>query len=262
MMINILLRSSMRNQVMRKPSVTLVLNVVLSLTLLSLMAYLFEIQFKYYSILSIFCIIISIKSYDYQIKWIAEEKSFFMLTDFLLQTITLFKHHPKLYSTLIESKQVTSDQLLKDIETWVYKMEEGYDLDRSANDFILKYPHFCVGNLVHMMKAAEVYGNQNTESGFNIIQDDIEDWIEDTYLFKQNQIQQRNRILILSGFALVIALVSQNMIRQSSDIIATPLYQLSLFIFMALLLLTLLMAQKQLSRAWIEESELVWKQAS
>jgi len=247
---------------MRKFSLALIFNVALSLILLSFMVYLFEVQFTYYLVLFAFCIIISVKSYEYQSKWIAEEKAFFMLTDFLLQTITLFKHHPKLYSTLIESKQVTSDHLLKDIETWIYKMEEGYDLDRSANDFILKYPHFCVGNLVHMMKAAEVYGNQNTESGFNIIQDDIEDWVEDTYLFKQNQIQQRNRILILCGFSLVIALVSQNMIRQSSDIIATPLYQLSLFIFMALLLLTLLMAQKQLSRAWIEESELVWKQAS
>ncbi|MEI7668378.1 MAG: hypothetical protein WCI62_05250, partial [Erysipelotrichaceae bacterium] len=141
----------MKNLAMHKPSLSLLFNVGTSITALSLMVYLFEIKWTYYTILLLFCIFVSIKSYAYQTKWITEEKAFFMLTDFLLQTITLFKHHPKLYSTLIESKQVTHDTLLKDIDIWIYKMEEGYDLDRSANDFILKYPHFCVGNLVHMM---------------------------------------------------------------------------------------------------------------
>jgi hypothetical protein len=188
-----------------------------------------------------------------------EEKDFFELTDFLQQFVAAFKQHPKIYSSLNECKNLSTSTLNKDIQTWVLALEKGGFPKDHAKTFIEKYPHFIVGNLVHLMLAIEHYGSFEYAQGLEIIQDDLEDWIEDTYAFKQSQQSTKRRIELLSLLSLVIAFFSHSMLFKARSLELTGFYQISLVLFLLMILFTLLMAHKALSSAWIDQRELIWR---
>jgi hypothetical protein len=109
------------------------------------------------------------------------------------------------------------------------------------------------------MLAVENYGTFNYIEGLEIIQDDIEDWIEDTTLFKFEQIRTRNRIQVLALFACGIAWMSHNMLFRTEMIETLNFYYFSLFVFLVLILLTLFFSQKLVSVPWIERNEKLWE---
>lgn len=198
----------------------------------------------------------------YQLKWMSEERDFFMLTDFLQQLVATFKQHPKIYASLVECKDITQGRLQCDIMQWLNGLEAGGFPSEHAQRFIIAWPHFIVGNLVHLMVAVESFGTFNYAEGLEIIQDDIEDWIEDTYLYKQQQLSTRNRIQLLILFSLGIAYLCHNMLFKTDMIQELTLYHLSLFAFLLMDLLTLFFSQKSISGSWIEEREMIWKKES
>jgi len=188
-----------------------------------------------------------------------QEIDFYMMIDFFQQVLALFKHHPKLYFSFTESQNLISGKLATSVEHWVQDLEQGRTLNDSATVFLQAYPHFVIGNLIHLMVAVELFGTQDYGLSLDIIQDDIEEWAEDTMMYKQMEKQQRNRIVLLSLFALIIAYFSQSMLMKTGLSTQVSLTDTALLIFMLMIQITLAMVQNLLSKRWIESSEEIWK---
>lgn len=220
---------------------------------------LFGLDLYYQLILIIITLVLSPYFIRFQLRYIKEEKAFFEITDFLQQFVAAFKQHPKIYASLSECKDVSHDELLNNIERWISSLEKGGYPKKHAHEFIKTYPHFIVGNLVHSMLAIEEFGASQYSEGLEIIQDDLEDWIEDTYTFKQTQLATKRRIEILAIMACGIAYFSHSMLFQTRAIDSLHFYHLTVFLFLVLILITLLMAQKALSTAWMDKQEMIWR---
>jgi len=221
--------------------------------------YLFELPYVYLIVLLAFALFLTPFFIHFQLRWKNEENDFYQLTDFLQQFLASFKQHPKIYASLIECKDHTDGVLNESINTWINGLEKGGFPKQYAEVFIQSQSHFIISNLVHLMLAVENYGTFNYFEGLEIIQDDIEDWIEDTTLFKLEQIRTRNRIQVLSIFACGIAWMSHNMLFRTEMIETMDFYYFSLFVFLILILLTLFFSQKLVSVPWIERSEKLWE---
>jgi len=188
-----------------------------------------------------------------------EEYRFFQLTSFLQQFLAIFKTHPKLYRALQECRPSADGQLALDLDEWIANLDAGCSQQASVEPFLQHQPHFIVGNLVRLMMFAEEFGGQRHLEGLEMIQDDIEDWIDDTITMKKSQRGLRNRIILLCGFALVIAMMSQNMLLRTGLEIDEPFRETTVFIFLMGIQLTILMAQKLVSVPWISNEEKLWR---
>jgi len=188
-----------------------------------------------------------------------QETEFYMLIDFFQQVLALFKHHPKIYFSFTESMNLISGCLGDCVKQWVSDLEQGKVLNESASVFLKSYPHFVIGNLVHLMVAVEMFGTHDYGLSLDIIQDDIEEWAEDTLMYKQMEKQQRNRIVLLSAFALIIAYFSQSMLKKTGLVAQMNLTDMALLVFILMIQITLAVVQNLLSQRWIESSEEIWK---
>ncbi len=188
-----------------------------------------------------------------------QETDFYMMIDFFQQVLALFKHHPKIYFSFTESQDLIKGKLKESVLAWINDLEQGKDLNHSALFFLKSYPHFVIGNLIHLMVAVELFGTHDYGLSLDIIQDDIEEWAEDTLLFKQMEKQQRNRIILLSIFALFIAYFSQSMLKKTGLQAQMNLTDMALLIFMLMIQITIAVVQNLLSKRWIEEREEIWK---
>lgn len=198
----------------------------------------------------------------FQWKWRQEEEQFFMLTDFLQQLVSAFKQHPKIYASLIECNDMNDGPLKSSVDAWIEALSSGGYPRQHAQQFIEKWPHFIVGNLIHLMLAVENYGTFNYGEGLEIIQDDIEDWIEDTYAFKQQQSATRHRIQVLALMSLGIAWSSHAMLFKTDMIESLTFYHFTIFLFLVMILVTLLIAEKSISTPWLEKKEMIWRKSS
>ena len=248
-------------QNLKNLSKTQILRILLELFIAILFSVLFGLEIEYSIALFILALVLSPSFIRYQYLYSKEEKAFFELTDFLQQFVAAFKQHPKIYASLIECKDLSQNQLLKAINSWIEALEKGGYPQVHAQVFIESYPHFIVGNLVHLMLAVEEFGAYSYAEGLEIIQDDLEDWIEDTYTFKQTQLSTKRRIELLALMALGIAYFSHSMLFQTRAIETLDFYHLTVFGFVVLIILTLLMAQKALSTPWMDKQELIWKES-
>lgn len=194
-----------------------------------------------------------------EITYKRQETDFYMMIDFFQQVLALFKHHPKIYFSFTESQDLIKGQLKDSVMTWVDDLEQGKDLNHSAMTFLKSYPHFVIGNLIHLMVAVELFGTFDYGLSLDIIQDDIEEWAEDTLLFKQMEKQQRNRIILLSLFALMIAYFSQSMLKKTGLQAQMSLTDTALLIFLLMIQITVAVVQNLLSKRWIEDREEIWK---
>ena len=90
-----------------------------------------------------------------------QEMEFYMMIDFFQQVLALFKHHPKIYFSFTESQNLISGHLGESVKQWVDDLRQGKDLNDSASVFLKSYPHFVIGNLIHLMVAVEMFGTQD-----------------------------------------------------------------------------------------------------
>lgn len=232
---------------------------IVELAITILFSWLFGLPLQYSAILLISGFVLTPFFVHYQMQWLVHEQAFFVLTDFLQQVVASFKQHPKIYASLKECVDVTQGDLRTDVESWLTALEQGAQPKDHAELFLSHQAHFIIGNLVHLMLAVEQFGTFNYGEGLEIIQDDIEDWIEDTYLFKHSIHSTRNRIQILCLFSLVIAYISHSMLFKTDIIDALDFYYLSLFLFLGLILITLFLSQRLIAKPWMDRSELIWK---
>ena len=229
-----------------------------SVLLVLIASFVFALPLPYILFLCFVVIIFLPTTLLWQAVFIREERDFFMLTSFLQQTIAVFKSHPKIYAALSECLTLTDGDLKRSIIQWMNDIEAGSPLKESSITFLKKVPHFISGNLVNLMVFVEEYGSTDYAEGLEMIQDDIDDWIEDTYAFKQQQLELRNRIVILSLMALLIAFISKQMLFQTQMMQQVELYQFTMFLFLLSLIITLLVAQRIYCTPWIEKGEELW----
>lgn len=229
--------------------------IFVELVVIILVAIGFKLPVNYVGLLTIVAFILSPFFVQFNLKWNKEEKDFYQLTDFLQQFLVSFKQHPKIYSSLKECIENTDGELRNQINLWISEIENGGYPKVGAQKFIQYQSHFIVSNLIYLMLAVENYGTFNYIEGLEIIQNDIEDWIEDTTQFKSEQNKTKNRIQVLALFACGIAWMSHNMLFQTNLIETMDFYYFSLFIFLVLILFTFFFSYKLISVPWIVRSE-------
>lgn len=227
----------------------------MELLVIILVALGFKLPINYIGLLVILGLGLSPFFIQFNLCWKREERDFYQLTDFLQQFLVSFKQHPKIYSSLKECIDHTDGELRNQIVLWINEIENGGYPKIGAQKFIQYQSHFIVSNLIYLMLAVENYGTFNYIEGLEIIQNDIEDWIEDTTLFKSEQNKTKNRIQILALFACGIAWMSHNMLFQTNMIESMHFYYFSLFIFLVLILFTFFFSYKLISVPWIVRSE-------
>lgn len=221
--------------------------------------WMFELQPAYILILGIAAFLQVPAALTWHAIYRHEEYRFFQLTSFLQQFLAVFKIHPKLYRAILECRQPIDGQLALDLDEWIANLDAGSSQQASVEPFLHNQPHFIVGNLVRLMMFAEEFGGDKHFEGLEMIQDDIEDWIDDTITMKKNQRSLRNRILMLCGLAMLIAMMSQNMLLRTRLKIDEPFRETTVFIFLMAVQLTILMAQKLVSVPWISNEEKLWR---
>lgn len=194
--------------------------------------------------------------------WLAyhsyQEKVFNDFTMFLQNFIALFKLNPKTYAILCECEKIAEGEMKGILEQMILCLQEGGDIKASMQILVQDKPHFIVYNLTSLVETIEIHGGNQFLDGLDLIQDDIDDWIEDTYSFKRMQISTKNRMLSLCALSLIIAYFAKNMLSEIEFNTQGNLYQIAILIFFAAILVTLVMAHKTISESWIEREECIW----
>ncbi len=193
--------------------------------------------------------------------WLAynsyQEKVFNEFTLFLQNFIALFKLNPKTYPILGECEKICEGEIASVISAILQRLQEGGDVRESLKLLIEYKPHCIVFNIVSLVMTIEVHGGEQFLDGLDLIQDDIDDWIEDTYMFKRSQLQAKNRMIGLCGLSAVIALFAKNMLKEIQFNTTSMVYQGAILFFLVTVLVTLLMAHKTVSEGWVEKEECI-----
>lgn len=228
-----------------------------SLFFLGIFAYFcYEFHVRIESFLVFACILTCILPYIYL--WIFfhsyQEKVFNTFTMFLQTFIAVFKLNPKTYPTLCECEKVCEGEVHDLIIDMKKKLMENGDIEQCMQLLIQYQPHFIVHNFVTLITTIEKHGGIYQE-GLDLIQDDIDDWIEDIYHFKQIQVSTKNKMMGLCLLSIVIAFFSKNMLSELSFNIDSDIYQFAIFLFILCLFITLFMAHRIFSKSWFEKEE-------
>jgi len=185
-----------------------------------------------------------------------QRQYFIEITTYLNHFVACFKQSPMMYQVLIECRNVVGKELAIVIDQALQTLSLGERL--KAIDLLLKQcPHFIVNNLYQLVMAVEVHGAVDYYESLNIIQNDIEDWMEDTLIFQQLQQTLRSRLLLLSGFAVAIAFMVKMMLVNAMIDVSSDFYQLTMVLFGLVIHLTIGMSQRLLHHSWLQKGELL-----
>lgn len=185
----------------------------------------------------------------------AYQRHFKELTLFLQYFIAFYKVHPHPQHVLQECLPLCSGALHERIKTMIERCFQGVP-QREIFGLLLEYEsHFIVHNLVRFVSDLETHGATHYLHTLDAMQEDIEQWIRDTYQFKEQQQRLMQRILLLVAMSLVIAFVAQGMLGQVDFNVHSPLYQGGMLLFLMSVLWTAYMAFKMLEEPWIDPAE-------
>lgn len=179
------------------------------------------------------------------------------LTTYLTQFILVFKSFGKVMQTLEQLDQTLDTKTNDVISTMIDQLKSGESLKTAFNIHIKMYPHFIVNNLYALVENIEKYGTHNYFDALNLIQDDIDDWLDDLdeYYTQKKQVVYKINTLII--FAFVIALIAMRMLFSVSLSTNTNLYQSVIFSFCLIEYFTYVFGQYYLQGDFIDESEIV-----
>jgi ABC-type multidrug transport system fused ATPase/permease subunit len=185
--------------------------------------------------------------------------SFHQITTFLQHFLAHFKIHQQTYHALHDVSQIMDEQYQRYIKDSITTINE----DSSHHPLTFLYdicPHFNVLNIMSWIQHVEQHGMDQSYEILDMLENDIDDWIEDATIYIKNLHSIKNKILILVGLSLIIALFNQHMLSSFMDLSNNEVYQFSIFVFMSLLYLTIIKAFELLDTSWILRSECLWKE--
>jgi len=228
---------------------------IVSIIILALVAFTFDLPM----ILVLTLCILGIGTIPFVFLWLAQFQyyafEFEQLTTFLQHFIAHFKSEGKVLIALEESSKFVNGEVLKIVQKSIDQLLNHGDVEASFNVITQRYPHFIVKNIQIWIAAAEMFGVLQSKDALELLEDDIDDWIEDTMLMIQNKMQTKNKIILLSGFAIVIALFNQFMLSGFLDVGTNQIYHYSIFTLLVIVMFTILMAIRLMSKRWIDQGE-------
>jgi len=235
------------------------IQVLFLLVALILMSIVFKLSWKYSGVLFVMGVCSIPLFLHYHLQSHQHAHKFNQITTFLQHFLAHFKIHHQSYHALVDVKSVVD----QDYQQLIDKALEQLNHDATTHPLLFLYqitPHFIVVNIMSWVEHVEKHGIDDSFETLDMLENDIDDWIEDETLFIKNLHGIKNKILILIGLSLLIALFNQHMLSSFMDLSQNEVYQLSIFIFISVLLLTMIKAFELLNTSWILKSECLWKE--
>src|SRR5690554_355222 len=187
---------------------------------------------------------------------------FEQITSFLQHFLAHFKSDNKVLLALVECREYVEEEMGDLLECAIKELEISGDAEKAFEIISSKYPHFIVYNIQTWITSAELYGVDDCKEAIELLEDDIDDWIEDTHLYIMSLNQMKNKIVTLSALSLIIALFNQMMLKTFMDLSQADVYHNVIFIFLLIILFTIMMGYRFLKDSWISKGECLWKKAS
>lgn len=190
----------------------------------------------------------------FQSQALSHASFFSQITTFLQHFLAHYKLHRQSYHALIDVKHIMDKEYQANIDLAIAKL----DVDSSYHPLTFVYnicPHFIVLNIMSWIQHVEEHGMDQSHEILDMLENDIDDWIEDSTLYMKKIHETKNKILILVGLALIIALFNQHMLSSFMDVSNNEVYQITIFAFLCVLLITVIKAFQTLNTSWVLRSE-------
>lgn len=220
---------------------------------------LFKLSFDYIWILFLMCLVTLPLLLYYQSQANYHAHEFNQVTTFLQHFLAHFKIHQQAYHALKEVSHVVDESNSQIIHTAIETLEK--DANVHPLHFMTQWcPHFIVINIMSWIQHVEKHGFEQNHEILDMLENDIDDWIEDSTLYIKNMHSIKNKILILCSLSLLISLFNQHMLGSFMDLASNQVYQFATFVFLTVVLFTSIKAFELLNCSWILKSELLWKE--
>ncbi|PKM87582.1 MAG: hypothetical protein CVU85_05545 [Firmicutes bacterium HGW-Firmicutes-10] len=180
---------------------------------------------------------------------------FEQITTFLQHFIAYFKSSEKVLLSLCESVMYIEGELKEVVKEAIEMLKQTGNTSAAFDIITQRYPHFIVNNCQIWVSTAEQFGFEQSKEAIELLEDDIDDWIEDTMLYIRDRLQMKNRILLMCGMSAIIALFNQNLLNTFLDLNQARIYHHVIMLFLMSLHFTILMAFRLIKGRWIAKGE-------
>lgn len=232
----------------------LVFMIFLVLVLL-LLAQLFQMNYEHILLLGLLLVAFIPNCFITLLHYQYEEKVFFNVTSFFQYFLAQYKSDSQLYHSLNEVRIIAEDELKVVIERVLERLKQEGDAAVFKDEMMGYIPHFIIINITNYVNAIERHGSDEYSRGIDLLQEDVEQWIDDTYMMKSALIKVRNRICLLAGFSCIIAFSSLEMLGKIEFDFQTPIYQNMIFLYFIIVLFTVYKAMMLHQIPWIDQGE-------
>lgn len=251
------LYKNFRNDANKREIIKVYLPAIVSLLVLVLLALLMNVRFTYMLML----LFVQLAIVPLIIHWhfinhknIREYRN---LCLYLSQLILIFKSNHKILSSLEEMENTMDPFINSQIEKMIAAIKDGASNQAALSMMSDIYPHFILHNLHALLVNVERYGSDNYYYALNLIQDDIDDWLEDLELYYDMKAKLLRKVNILIGFAYLISFIAIRMLFSVSMDMNDHLYQQAIFTFAIIEIFTFVIAQSLLKDDFISASEVI-----
>ncbi|MCD8574124.1 MAG: hypothetical protein LRY28_01200 [Erysipelotrichaceae bacterium] len=229
------------------------------LIMMMIVGVVFKLSIDYVWIMFLLCSVSLPLLLYYQSQANHHAHEFNQVTTFLQHFLAHFKIHQQAYHALKDVSHVVDESRSQLIHTAIETLER--DATVHPLYFMTQWcPHFIVINIMSWIQHVESHGFEHNHEILDMLENDIDDWIEDSTLYMKNMHSIKNKILILCGLSLLISLFNQHMLGSFMDLASNQVYQFATFTFLTVVLFTGIKAFKLMDCSWILKSELLWKE--
>lgn len=242
-------------QTNRRELLSIYLPTIISLLILIFLALMIHLHILYITILVFIFILISPLIIHWNFINFKNISDYQNLCIYLSQFILIFKNNHKIISTLYEMQDTMDKNTNQLINKMIFAIESGSDNQSALGIIGQVYPHFILHNLHSLVTSVEKYGSDNYYYALNLIQDDVDDWLEDldTYFNLKRSLVRKINLLI--AFAYLISFIAVKMLFSVSLDMNNFLYQKAIFTFFVIELMTYLFAQSLYNDNFIHKGE-------
>lgn len=180
----------------------------------------------------------------------SEENHFAEFTNFITHICGTFKQHPKILNALIEVQNTTKGNLASLLQLVIDNLRNGESYEDAMKPLLVEYDFYLFRNLVQLMISVETYGAKRYEEGINLIQDDLDDVIEDMYLYQHQIMQIRGKVFLLCLLSIAVCFICRDMMLSLYDFNDSLVYQITLFIYINTLFMSITSSQLFLRHTW------------
>lgn len=226
---------------------------------LVIMSLLFKLNSTYSVLLSIIVTLTIPIIFHFQSQALSHAYFYNQITTFLQHFLAHFKLHHQTYHALIDVRLIMNADYQNLIDIAIKEV----DINSSNHPLTFLYrlcPHFIVLNIMSWIQHVEEYGMDQSYEILDMLENDIDDWIEDSTMFIKRIHETKNKILVLVGLSLLIALFNQHMLSSFMNVAQNDVYQVTIFAFLCVLIITVVKAFQTLNTSWILRSEYLCKE--